>query len=135
MIISRAFPGERLVLVRYSGEVREADTAAWVGDASDALKEMPEGFRLLVDMTGLTAMDVACAPHIERVMDHCQERGVSDIVRIIPNPSRDIGMQIMSTFHYPPSVRIGTCSTIEEAIALLAGKDAADGEAIRAAVA
>ena len=135
MISSRACPDHRLVLVRYSGEVREQDAAKWVEEAAAELKTMAIGFRLLVDMTGLTAMDVECAPFIERVMDMCQERGVADIVRVIPNPSQDIGMQIMSSFHYSPSVRIGICATLEEAIALLAGKDPVDQALIRSAVA
>ncbi len=107
----------------------------WVEEASAALKTMPAGFRLLVDMSELTAMEVACAPFIERVMDMCQESGVTDVVRVIPNPTRDIGMQIMSTFHYAPSVRIGTCNTLEEGIALLAGADQTDREAIQAILA
>ena len=135
MIISRAFPEQRLILVRYSGEVRQADMDKWVEEASAALNRMSPGFRLLVDLGGLTAMDVSCAPFIEHIMDMCQERGVADIVRIIPDPARDIGMQIMSTFHYAPSVRIGTCAGAEEAIALLAADDPADREAIRAALA
>ena len=131
VISSQSWPEKRLVLVRYTGDVRRADTEKWIESAAVALAEMPEEFRLLVDMSGLTSMEVACAPSIERVMDMCQERGVTDIVRIIPDPKRDIGLGIMSTFHYAPSVRIGTCASTEQAIALLAGDDETDRQAIQ----
>jgi hypothetical protein len=135
VISSLARPEKRLLLVRYTGDIRREDTEKWIDSAAAALEQMPEDFRLLVDMTGLTSMEVACAPSIERVMDMCQKRGVTDIVRIIPDPKRDIGMQIMSSFHYAPSVRIGTCATFEEAISLLSDNDSATEEAIRALLA
>ena len=51
-------------------------------------------------------MDVACVPHLEHIMQLCDEKGVSAVVRAIPDPRRDIGLQIMSYFHYGPEVRI-----------------------------
>jgi hypothetical protein len=37
------------------------------------------------------------------------------VVRVIPDPHRDIGLQIMSYFHYKGDVRIVTCETLAEA--------------------
>jgi hypothetical protein len=37
------------------------------------------------------------------------------VVRVIPDPARDIGLQIMSLFHYGHDVRIVTCATLDEA--------------------
>jgi hypothetical protein len=84
-----------------------------------ALERVERGFRLLADLTGLQSMDIACAPHIESAMDLCNGKGVSDVVRIIPDPRKDIGMQIMSYFHYGGDVRIVTCESAEEASDLL----------------
>ena len=53
-------------------------------------------------------------------MDMFNEKGVSEIIRIIPDPRRDIGLQIMSYFHYRGDVRIVTCETVDEAMNLLA---------------
>ena len=64
-------------------------------------------------------MDVACAPHIEKAMDLCNEKGASIVVRVIPDPTRDIGLQIMSVFHYDGRVRIVTCTTLAEAEEIL----------------
>ena len=83
------------------------------------LAKLESGFRLLADLTDLESMDVACAPFIEKAMDLCNEKGASIVVRVIPDPTRDIGMQIMSLFHYGGDVRIVTCETLDEARAIL----------------
>ena len=41
------------------------------------------------------------------------------MVRVIPDPQRDIGLRIMSFFHYGPDVHIATCATLEEAKEIL----------------
>ena len=64
-------------------------------------------------------MDVACVPHIEKIMELCDEKKVSAVVRVIPDPKRDIGLQIMSHFHYGADVRIMTCANMDEAMACL----------------
>jgi hypothetical protein len=53
-------------------------------------------------------------------MDSCDARGITMVVRIIPDPRKDIGLNIMSLFHYRRGVRFVTCETIEEAQAVLA---------------
>jgi anti-anti-sigma regulatory factor len=77
------------------------------------------GFRLLADLTELEAMDMACAPFIEKAMDLCNQKGASMVVRVIPDPRRDIGLQIMSIFHYRGDVQIFTCETLAQADDLL----------------
>jgi hypothetical protein len=42
------------------------------------------------------------------------------VVRIIPDPRKDIGLSIMSVFHYRRGVRIVTCETLAEALSALA---------------
>jgi len=73
----------------------------------------------LGDLTELQSMDVACAPHIEKAMDICNEKGASMVVRVIPDPHRDIGLQIMSYFHYSGDVQIVTCETLAQAEEIL----------------
>jgi hypothetical protein len=41
------------------------------------------------------------------------------VVRVIPDPHRDIGLQIMSIFHYGGDVQILTCQTLAEAEEIL----------------
>lgn len=108
-----------LLVIRYSEHVGPDETERALGEMRLALNNVERGFRLLADLTQLRSMDIACAPHIESAMEMCNEKGVSQVVRIIPNPRLDIGMQIMSHFHYGGDVRIVTCESAEEAMKLL----------------
>jgi anti-anti-sigma regulatory factor len=108
-----------LLTIRYQGLVAPEETERAVEKIGTALAKLQLGFRLLADLTGLQSMDVACAPHIEKAMDLCNEKGASIVVRVIPDPTRDIGLQIMSVFHYDGRVRIVTCKTLAEAEEIL----------------
>jgi anti-anti-sigma regulatory factor len=123
VILFEADPSQELMVVRYGGNVTEAEAIQGLQDATDVLARLAKGFRVLVDMTELQRMDVACAPFIEKVMDLCQAKGVTDIVRVIPDQRRDIGMQIMSQFHYDSGVHIVTCETLDEAREILSAGD------------
>jgi hypothetical protein len=119
-------PARKLMIVGYGGEVVPAEAQKALRDAPEALARLEKGFRLLVDLTSLQKMDLACAPFIEEIMDLCQEKGVTDVVRVIPDPTRDIGMGIMSRFHYDSGVRIATCCTLDEALKMLSDNPAAE---------
>jgi hypothetical protein len=108
-----------LLVIRYGDHVGPDETEQALEEMRLALKRVERGFRLLADLTALHSMDLACAPHIESAMDLCNGKGVSDVVRIIPDPRKDIGMQIMSYFHYGGDVRIVTCESADEAMKLL----------------
>jgi anti-anti-sigma regulatory factor len=108
-----------LLAIRYRGLVRPDETERAADEILAALAKLRRGFRLLADLTELQSMDVACAPHIEKAMDLCNEKGASIVVRVIPDPTRDIGLQIMSVFHYDGRVRIVTCTTLAEAEEIL----------------
>jgi hypothetical protein len=108
-----------LLTIRYSDHVGLDETKRALQEMQLVLEKVERGFRLLADLTELQSMDVLCAPHIESAMDMCDAKGVSDVVRIIPDPRRDIGMQIMSYFHYGGDVRVVTCQTTEQAMRLL----------------
>lgn len=85
------------------------------------LPETKTGFRLLTDLTGLELMDNGCVPFIKRSMDLCNKQGVAAIVRVIPDPRKDVGFNILSLFHYRHGTQIVTCQTLEEAMQVLAG--------------
>ena len=48
-------------------------------------------------------------------MDLLDEAGVSLVVRVIPDPKKDIGMNILSLFHYRNRPRVVTCARMIEA--------------------
>jgi len=110
---------EKLLIIRYAGDVRQGDNEDRFAAVQRALAEFEPGFRLLVDLTQLKSMEPSCAAGVRRIMDLCNARGVSLVARIIPDPSRDIGLQIMSYFHYRPEVHTMTCRNPEEAEMIL----------------
>ncbi len=110
---------QNLLVIRYRGSVGPQEAERCLGEVRAALPKVQSAFQLLADLTGLELMDVACAPFIEKAMDLCNERGVSTVVRVIPDPKRDIGLQIMSYFHYGGDVRIVTCESLAEAREIL----------------
>ena len=108
-----------LLVIRYRSRVSASDVNRCAGDVRAALPKIQSGFRLLADFTQLESMDVTCMPHIKDVMELCNEKGVSTVVRIIPDPKRDIGLQIMSYFHYGGDVKIVTCENLSDAMKIL----------------
>jgi len=110
-----------LLKISYAQHVGPEDTQRVVEQAPTLLPELRPGFRLLGDLSGVESMDLACVPHIERMMDLCNKNGVEMVVRVIPDPHKDIGLNILSLFHYHRRVKIVTCETLEEALEVLAG--------------
>jgi len=108
-----------LLVIRYRGLVVPDETKRGLEDVRAGLAKLQSGFRLLADLSELESMDVACAPFIEKAMDLCNQKGASMVVRVIPDPRRDIGLQIMSIFHYRGDVQIFTCETLAQAEDLL----------------
>jgi hypothetical protein len=61
-------------------------------------------------------MDPDCATELGHAMDLFDQQGVSLIIRIIPDASKDIGLNILSVFHYAHSPRSITCQNLAEAL-------------------
>jgi len=74
-----------------------------------------KGFRVLTDLSLLKNMEQKAHRTIEKSMELYDQYGVSKVIRIIPDPAKDIGFNIMSLFHYARDVKIHTCQSIKEA--------------------
>ncbi|HVT74314.1 MAG TPA: hypothetical protein VHD61_14355 [Lacunisphaera sp.] len=126
MIIATANPANQLVQLRFFGRVVPAQVAQGRAELAALLAGVADGFQLLVDLSELESMDLACAPEMGRIMELCSQRRVGLVVRIVPDPAKDIGMNILSAFHYHHRPSILTCRTLREAGAAL-GLDPAAG--------
>jgi hypothetical protein len=80
------------------------------------LADLPAGFNLLTDLSHLDSMDLDCETEIARVMELSEQKGIGSVVRVIPDPRKDIGFNILTAFHYPRQVKVVTCSSLEEGI-------------------
>jgi hypothetical protein len=108
-----------LLVIRYRGSVDQRDIERCPAAVRHALSKLSRGFQLLADFTQLRQMDASCAPAVAEIMDLCNEASVATVVRVIPQPRQDIGLQIMSLFHYRSDVEIATCTSIDEAMKIL----------------
>ena len=52
---------------------------------------------------------------VGRIMELIAQAGVGLVVRVIPDSSKDIGMNILSIFHYPRNLQVVTCQTLTQA--------------------
>jgi hypothetical protein len=106
--------------ISYRGRVTPEETRLCTEEVGLALTILKPGFRLIVDLTALEAMELSCSPLIANIMEICNAAGVAEVIRIIPDPTRDIGLQILSFFHYHSDVYIRTCTSAAGANELLA---------------
>ena len=112
--------GMGLGLASYVGDVTPAQLAEARADIKSLAADLAPGFRLLADFSDLNFMNPECANEIGRTMEFLDQNAVGLIVRVIPDPRKDIGMNILSAFHYRHHPRVITCETLAQALRKLA---------------
>jgi anti-anti-sigma regulatory factor len=115
MFLAASNKSKRLLHTSYIGQVGPEEIKAGLEDLKMLLADLPEDFRLLVDLGRLESMDLACAPELGRAMEMIDRHGVGLVVRVIPDPSKDIGFNIFTIFHYAKQPQVATCRNIIEA--------------------
>lgn len=120
MVEVEADKSKNLLTIRFSGKVLPAETQFSTGRIKALLADLRPGFQLLTDMAALASMDPACLADVKNNMDLCNRKGISKVVRVIPDPKKDIGFNILSLFHYRRGISFVTCASLEEAQAALA---------------
>ena len=84
-------------------------------DIRALIADLKPGFRVLADFGRLDAMDLACTTEIGRMMELLDRSGVGLLVRLIPDARKDIGLDILTLFHYRHQPRVVTCKRLAEA--------------------
>ena len=113
-------PARNIARLQYSGKVTAGHMPDCVGQITSLLPRLRAGFTVLVDLSGLDSMEIDCVPYLSGIMDFCRAQGVGTVIRVIPDPSKDIGLNILSLIHYRGEVHIVTCDTLDEAEKLVA---------------
>src|ERR1700681_3770742 len=91
---------KNLLKVHFAQRVDAGEAQHYASEIQLLLADFGPGFRQMTDLSGLESMDLACLPHIAQVMDACSKAGLKLVVRVIPDPRKDIGLNIMSLFHH-----------------------------------
>jgi hypothetical protein len=107
---------KRLLVIGTEQHVTAEEAKLVAERVGELLRDMPPGLRVLADFRWLHSMDPAAAPHIAEIMDALAEKEVASVTRVMPDPHKDIGLNILSQFHYGPEVQITTFETLADAL-------------------
>jgi len=115
MLLVTSNKPKQLLQISYIGPVRLEEFQSGREDLAAQLAELSPGFHLLADFSRMESMGLDCAPELGRMMDLIGQAGVDLVVRVIPEPGQDIGMNILTRFHYQHHPRTVTCKSMVEA--------------------
>src|SRR5882672_4796325 len=113
---------KRLVVISTVGRVTKEEAKQAAQQVRDILKDFAAGFRVLADFRWLESMDTAAARHVAEIMDALAEKNVAAVTRVMPDPHKDIGLNILSQFHYGANVKIATFETLADALQNIAAE-------------
>jgi len=111
---------KRLLIISALRRVTTEEAKFAAQQVRELLRDVAPGFRVLADFRWLESMDSATAHHIAEIMDALSEKGVASVTRVMPDPHKDIGLNILSQFHYGPEIPIATFETLADAVQSLA---------------
>src|SRR6476620_11950242 len=112
---------KRLLVISAAKTVAAEEAKMVAQRIRELLQDVAPGFRVLADFRWLESMDSAAARHIAELMDALAEKGVASVTRVMPDPHKDIGLNILSQFHYGPEIQIATFQTLADALQSMAG--------------
>jgi hypothetical protein len=107
---------KRLLVISALQRVTAKQAKEVAQQTRELLRDVPPGFRVLADFRWLESMDSAAARHVAEIMDTLAEKGVASVTRVMPDPHKDIGLNILSQFHYGPEIQIATFETLADAL-------------------
>lgn len=113
---------KRLLVISAAQKVTAEEAKMVAQRIREVLQDVVPGFRVLADFRGLQSMDSGAARHIAEIMDALAEKGVASVTRVMPDPHKDIGLNILSQFHYGPDVTVTTFETLADAVQDIAAK-------------
>jgi anti-anti-sigma regulatory factor len=113
---------KRLVVISAAQRVTAEEANLAAQRIRELLQDVAPGFHVLADFRWLESMDSAAARHIAKIMDSLAEKEVAAVTRVMPDPHKDIGLNILSQFHYGPDVTITTFETLADAVQSIAAK-------------
>src|SRR5437870_10055629 len=107
---------KRLLVISAAQRVTAEEANRAAQRIRELLQDVAPGFHVLADYRWLESMDSAAARHIAEIMDALAEKGVASVTRVMPDPHKDIGLNILSQFHYGPEIKIATFETLADAL-------------------
>jgi hypothetical protein len=119
MFVVEIDSSRRFVVISVAGHVTVDEVRATAQRVREVLADVEPGFVALADFRWLDSMAHGAAEFIAQIMDTFAAKKVSAVVRVVPDPHKDIGLNILSHFHYGPEVRLMTFETLADAVLAL----------------
>ena len=113
---------KRLLVISAAQTVTAEDAKVAAQRIRELLRDVAPKFHVFADFRGLQSMDSAAAKHIAQIMDALAEKEVASVTRVMPDPHKDIGLNILSQFHYGQDVKIATFETLADALQYMTAK-------------
>src|SRR5438046_10759956 len=114
---------KRLLVISAAGRVTKKEVESVALRVREMMKEATPGFRVLTDFRWLERMDPAAAVPLAEIMDALAQKDVAAVVRVVPDPHKYIGLNILSQFHYGPQINIATFGQLAKAFSGLMNKE------------
>ncbi|MEA3188189.1 MAG: hypothetical protein QOD99_2019 [Chthoniobacter sp.] len=107
---------KRVLTMSFTHQVDVTEMKSCLEKVRGLLIDIKPGFRLLTDLTSLDMMHADCSKDLGEMMSLCDEKGISAVVRVVPDPKKDIGFELLGPFHYGKNVEVMTYATLADAV-------------------
>jgi len=131
MVSCSADDSGNILTISYVNQVKAGQVELCRRTIRDQMKHLKPGFALLVDLTHMESMDAECAESLGAMIELCSSREMAVAVWVVPDPSKDIGLNLIARFHCWQPVRTHTRSNLAEAMKCLMLERAAMAETPR----
>jgi hypothetical protein len=111
---------KRMIVITAVGRVTTEEVKEVARQVREIVKDTAPGFRVLSDFRWLDSMQASASKHVAEIMDAVAAKKVRLVARVIPDPRKDIGLNILSHFHYGPEIETATFETLADALQSLA---------------
>lgn len=108
-----------LLLLGFIGDVDPPQIHRELEILPGLLEDLPAGFILIVDLERMVSMPKECAHEIGQLMEIFDKKGVRQVIRVIPDKSKDIGFQVLYHLHYKKPPPLVICENMNAACEVL----------------
>src|SRR5205823_14132275 len=99
---------KRLLVISAAQRVTAEQAKRTAQRVRELLENVAPGFRVLADFRWLDSMDSAAARHLAEILDGLAEKQVASVMRVMSDPQKYIGLNILSKLHYCSNIKLST---------------------------
>ena len=107
---------KKLLVISAAGDVTTEEMKTAAEKVRIIIKDAGPGLRALTDLRWMNSMEPGAARYVGDIMDALAERKLASVTRVVPDPHKDIGFNILSQFHYKSDIQIFTFETLADAV-------------------